>query len=74
MAQVVVGFVGAALLKKAFTGSGLPAGPLGLLGAVEGVSFLTCAAGLVVLGFQLVDYGFVPEAIPVEGGRCSDIG
>ena len=71
---VVVGFVGVALFKKATTGSGLPSGPAGLLGAAEGLSFLSVAAGLVVLGFQLVDYGFVPEAIPIEGGRCSDIG
>jgi hypothetical protein len=70
---VVVGFVGAALVSRATRGKGLPAGPAGLLGAAEGLSFLTVAAGLVVLGFQLADYGFIPEAIPVEGGRCSGI-
>ncbi len=53
------------------TGSGLPPGPGGLLGAVEGLSFLTAAAGLAVLGFQISDYGYVPNAVPVEGGVCS---
>jgi len=70
---VVVGFVGAALLSKVTSGSGLPAGPGGLLGAAEGLSFLTAAAGLAVLGFQIADYGYLPEAVPVEGGVCSNI-
>jgi hypothetical protein len=70
---VVTGFVGAALYKKATTGSGLPAGPLGLLGACEGLSFLSAALGLVVLGFQIADYGYIPEAVPIEGGVCSDL-
>lgn len=70
---VVVGFVAAALYKKATTGSGLPAGPAGLLGAAEGLSFLSVAAGLAVLGFQFSEYGYLPEAVPVEGGRCSGI-
>jgi len=68
---VVVGFVATALYKKATTGSGLPAGPAGLLGAAEGLSFLSAAAGLVVLGFQIADYGYLPEAVPVEGGVCT---
>jgi len=59
------------LFTKATTGSGLPAGKYGLLGAAEGLSFLAVGAGLVVLGFQINDYGFIPEAVPVEGGRCS---
>lgn len=70
---VVIGFVGSALLSKVTSGKGLPAGPGGLLGAAEGLSFLTAAAGLVVLGFQLADYGYLPEAVPVEGGVCSHI-
>ena len=68
---VVIGFVAAALLSKVTSGKGLPAGPGGLLGAAEGLSFLTAVAGLVVLGFQLADYGYVPEAVPVQGGICS---
>ena len=70
---VVIGFVGAAILSKVTTGKGLPAGPLGLLGAAEGLSFLSAVAGLAVLGFQLADYGYLPEAVPTEGGVCSDI-
>mmetsp|Transcript_18683 Transcript_18683/g.35047 ORF Transcript_18683/g.35047 Transcript_18683/m.35047 type:complete len:169 (-) Transcript_18683:94-600(-) len=90
------------------TGCGLPAGPFGLLGAAEGLSYLAVLglvgfniyartqpgprnwsaaleaasalalvvtfAGAVVLYFQIQDYGFVPEAVPTEGGRCSNIG
>ena len=29
------------------------------------------AAGLAVLGFQIVDYGYIPNAVPMEGGMCS---
>jgi hypothetical protein len=68
---VVVAFITASLDKRATTGSGLPAGPTGLLGAAEGLSFLSAAAGLAVLGFQLADYGYLPEAVPTEGGVCS---
>ena len=50
---------------------GLPNGPFGLLGAAEGVSYLAILAGLVVLGFQVTDYGYIPNAIPVEGGKCA---
>ena len=61
------------LYKKVTTGSGLPAGPAGVLGAAEGLAFLAIVAGLVVLGFQLADYGFIPEALPTAGGQCSNI-
>ena len=50
---------------------GLPNGPFGLLGAAEGVCYLAILAGLVVLGFQITDYGYIPNAIPVEGGKCA---
>ncbi len=87
------------------TGCGLPAGPFGIVGAVEGLSYLgvvgICAnaaskyfsddetnsdtgarsiattlglsaalVGLAVLGFQVVDYGYIPNAVPMEGGMC----
>jgi hypothetical protein len=45
-------------------------GPGGILGAAEGVAFLAVLAGVVVLGFQLADYGSVPNAVPTEGSRC----
>jgi hypothetical protein len=68
---IVVAVAAYSLLTKFKTGSGLPAGPGGILGAAEGLSFLAVAAGLVVLGFQLVDYGYIPNAVPMEGGMCS---
>ncbi|VEU40708.1 unnamed protein product [Pseudo-nitzschia multistriata] len=89
------------------TGCGLPAGPFGIVGAIEGISYLgvvaTCAAsvvdlvasedgasrpktvagrvaaamsfaavlvGITVLAFQLTDYGYIPNAVPMEGGMC----
>ena len=42
---VVLGVVGWSAYTKATTGSGLPAGPAGLLGAVEGFSYLSLLAG-----------------------------
>jgi hypothetical protein len=70
---VVVGIAGASIYKKVKTGTGLPAGPAGLLGAVEGLSFLAVLVGAVVLGLTIKDFGSVPEAVPVDGGRCSGI-
>lgn len=46
-------------------------GPVGLLGAVEGLSYLAIVAGLVIAGFTVKDFGSIPEAVPTEGGRCS---
>lgn len=67
----IVGIAGYSLFTKFRTGSGLPAGPFGILGAAEGLSFLAMAAGLVVLGFQIADYGYIPNAVPMEGGMCT---
>ena len=67
----VVGLVGFSLFKKVKTGSGLPAGPGGLLGAAEGLSFLALVAGLVVLVLQVTNYGYIPNAVPMEGGMSS---
>lgn len=71
----VVGIAGSSLFTKLKTGSrGLPAGgPARLLGASEGLSFLAVAAGLVVLAFQVVNYGYIPNAVPMEGGMCSGL-
>jgi hypothetical protein len=30
-------------------------------------------AGLAVLGFQLTEYGYLPEAVPIAGGVCSNL-
>jgi hypothetical protein len=94
------------------TGCGLPAGPFGLVGAIEGISYLGVVAtaataivaatsknksnndydndnnigllrrlaislsvsaiifGIFVLVFQIFDYGYIPNAVPMDGGMC----
>ena len=42
---VVLGIIAWSVATKVKTGSGLPAGPSGLLGAVEGVSYLSLLGG-----------------------------
>ena len=66
----IVGIIGASVTTKVKTGTGLPAGPYGLLGAAEGLAYLAAVAGLAVLGFQLAEYGYLPNAVPMEGGMC----
>jgi hypothetical protein len=51
---VVLGLIGWSITTKVSTGSGLPAGPTGLLGAAEGVSYLTLLAGIVAFGAKFV--------------------
>lgn len=58
------------LYTKVKTGNGLPAGPKGILGLAEGLSFLAIAVGLGVLGFQWMDYGYIPNFVPTEDGLC----
>ena len=58
------------IFTKVKTGSGLPAGPKGILGLAEGLSFLAIAVGVGVLLFQVLDYGYIPNAVPFEGGIC----
>ena len=67
----VVGIGAFSLFTKLKQGRGLPAGPGGLLGAAEGLSFVAIVAGLVVLAFQIVDYNYIPNAVPMEGGMCN---
>lgn len=52
-------------------GSGLPSGPFGLLGAAEGLSYLAALAGIVALVLQMTNFGYIPNAVPMEGGMCS---
>lgn len=66
----IVGIAGYSLYNKVKTGSGLPAGPGGVLGAAEGLSFLAIVVGLVVLGFQVSEYGYIPNAVATEGSIC----
>ena len=49
---VIVGLVAWSLYTKVETGSGLPAGPSGVLGAAEGFSYLSLVIGIVVAGLQ----------------------
>lgn len=53
----VLGIFSWSIWTKAKTGSGLPPGPAGMLGAAEGLSFLTVLAGIVVLGLNLSEFG-----------------
>ena len=68
---VVLAIFGASLVKKVRTGSGLPAGPSGLLGAAEGLSFLIVLGGVVIALLNLNEYGFLPGFLPNE--RCFGI-
>jgi len=65
---VVFGLIGWSVYTKVKTGSGLPSGPFGLLGAVEGLSYLTLVGIVVVFGLQYLDYGYIPG--PTPGEQC----
>eukprot|EP00567_Pseudictyota_dubia_P008313 CAMPEP_0197438526 /NCGR_PEP_ID=MMETSP1175-20131217/5500_1 /TAXON_ID=1003142 /ORGANISM="Triceratium dubium, Strain CCMP147" /LENGTH=200 /DNA_ID=CAMNT_0042968277 /DNA_START=178 /DNA_END=780 /DNA_ORIENTATION=- len=66
----VAGIFILSLSNKMTTGSGLPAGKYGALGAAEGLSFLAVFGGVAVLAYQIIHYGYIPNAIPMEGGMC----
>jgi hypothetical protein len=66
----VVGLVAYSAVKKAKTGSGLPAGPGGVLGLAEGLAYLLVLAGVGVGAAQFADFGALPNAVPVESGKC----
>jgi hypothetical protein len=66
----VAGIFILSLINKVTTGSGLPAGKFGALGAAEGLAFLAVFGGIGVLAYQLVHYGYIPNAVPMEGGMC----
>lgn len=68
---IIVAIAAFSAYTKVSSGSGLPAGPVGLLGAAEGLAYLSILTGLVVLGFQIIDYGYIPNAVPMEGGMCT---
>jgi hypothetical protein len=62
--------VGYSLYTKIKTREGLPSGPGGILGAAEGIAYLAIFAGIWVLVAQVTNYGYIPNAIPTEGGVC----
>lgn len=57
---MVPGIVLYSIITKAKTGSGLPAGPSGALGAVEGLSWLTTVAGIGVFAYEFAIKGGLP--------------
>lgn len=54
---LVFGIFAWSVSTKIKTGNGLPAGPAGLLGGAEGLSFLTAVGGLVVVTLNVAEYG-----------------
>ena len=66
----VAGIFILSLINKVTTGSGLPAGKFGALGAAEGLGFLAVFGGIGVLAYQMIHYGYIPNAVPMEGGMC----
>ena len=56
--------------KRKKKGSGLPGGKFGLLGLAEGLAFLALFAGVIVLFLQVTNYGYIPNAVPMEGAMC----
>ncbi|EJK50056.1 hypothetical protein THAOC_31013 [Thalassiosira oceanica] len=65
-----VSLVGYSLYTRVTTGKGLPDGPGKLLWAAEGLAYLALLAGAFVLYSQITNYGFIPNAVPMEGGMC----
>jgi hypothetical protein len=41
-----------------------------VLGAAEGLSLLAAVVGIVALLLQMINYSYIPNAIPMEGGMC----
>jgi hypothetical protein len=66
----VTGLVLYSAVKKVKTGSGLPAGPGGVLGLAEGLAYLLVVAGIGVGVLQFLETGALPNAAPVENGKC----
>lgn len=66
----VTSLVALSLYCKVTTGSGLPSGPKGILGLAEGMSYLAVIVGIIVLVYQVRDFGYIPNAVPMEGGMC----
>ena len=47
-----VGIAGYSVYTKVTTGSGLPAGPYGLVGAVEGIAWLSALGGIGAVAYH----------------------
>lgn len=57
---VVPGIVIYSIVTKAKTGKGLPSGPSGALGGVEGLSWLTTLLGIAVFANEYISKGGLP--------------
>eukprot|EP00798_Chlamydomonas_sp_ICE-L_P003783 gene3783-13851_t len=66
----ITSLVSWSVFTKVKSGEGLPEGPGGVLGLAEGLAYLVAIAGIVVLVAQVTEYGYIPNAVPVEGGKC----
>jgi len=64
----IIGLFAWSLVTKKQTGTGLPSGPAGLLGAAEGLTFLTVLAGIVVAAINIATYGGL-----TAGDACADL-
>ena len=60
---IIIGIFIWSILVKKDTGKGLPAGPAGLLGAAEGLSFLTVLLLLIFVPWQFLDYGGITQSL-----------
>ena len=40
------------------------------MGGAEGISFLVALVGVAVGANQIFHFGFIPDAVPTEGGQC----
>ncbi|MED6155678.1 hypothetical protein PIB30_007187 [Stylosanthes scabra] len=58
--------IGWSLYTLKTTGCGLPSGPAGSIGALEGFSYLSLVAILVVFGLQYLDQGYIPGPLPAD--------
>lgn len=59
---IILGVFIWSLITKAKTGTGLPAGPGGLLGSAEGLSFLSVLGGIVVVILNVLQYGGITSS------------
>jgi len=65
-----VGLAGFSIYAKVTGGKGLPPGPKGILLAATRLSYLAVFAGILVLIAQVVNFGFIPNMVPMEGAMC----
>jgi hypothetical protein len=60
---VILGIFIWSALTKLKTGGGLPAGPAGLLGTAEGLSYLTVIGSIIVVGLNFAEFGGLTKSV-----------